>query len=104
MAIKYYSSFHQYMGTCKSVKDRIAAIESIISSLYAAAAQAAEGEAITQYSLNDGQTIISSTPKSAKGVADSITAWEVLLNREKQKLTGRITRLVDGKNLTGYGC
>jgi hypothetical protein len=105
MGIMYYSSFLEYMRTCRDIKSRIAAIDSIISALYAAAAEAAAGENVTQYSLNDGQTIISATPRSSKSITESITAWEVLRNREVQKLTGRVTRLVDGKNFTGRnGC
>lgn len=101
MAIKYYSSFIEYMRTCSDIKARIAAIDSIISALYASAAEAATGENVIQYSLNDGQTIISATPRSSRQITESITAWEALRNREVQKLTGRVTRLVDGKNLTG---
>lgn len=106
MAIKYYSSPIEYMRSCADIRDQIAAADAIIAALYLAAVAAAEGENLIQYSLNDGQTIISTTPRSSRQIAESITAWEGIRNRLVKKITGTgIVRLVDGKNLTGrHGC
>lgn len=94
-----YASAAHYIGSCTSVKARIAAIDLIIDALLLTAATAATTENITQYSLNDGQTIISTTYKGTKAVVDSISAFRTLREAYVQQLTGRVTRLVDSKNL-----
>lgn len=103
--MRYYSSPLEFFRDTQNAMSNIQKIDAIIGALYVAAAASAAGENLTQYSLNDGQTIISATPRSAKQIADSIKAWEGLKNGELQKITGRVFRLVDGKNFTGrHGC
>lgn len=96
-----FLSFSDYIQSCTTAKAQIAAIDEIISKLIVSAAAAAEGEHITQYSLNDGQTIISTTKRSAAQIQQSIIAFRRLRNDIVSDKTGRIYRLVDGKNFTG---
>lgn len=93
-----YASAAQYIGTCTSVKAKIAAIDLIIDALLVTAAKSAETENITQYSLNDGQTIISTTYKGTRAVVDSINSFRMLRESYVQQLQGRVVRLVDSKN------
>lgn len=98
-----YSSATQYIESCTSLKAKIAAIDAIISALFATALKAAENENITQYSLNDGQTIISTTYKSVKAITDSIQSMRAIRSAYVQQLQGRVVRMVDSKNFHN-GC
>lgn len=100
-----FLSFSDYIQSCTNAKAQIAAIDEIISKLIISAAKAAEGEYITQYSLNDGQTIVSTSKRSAAQIQNSIIAFRRLRNDIASDQTGRVYRLVDGKNFTGRnGC
>lgn len=98
-----YVSASQYIESCTSIKGKIAAIDAIIDALLLTAAKSAESENISQYSLNDGQTIISTTYKGTQSVVASIAAFRTLRASYAQMLTGRVVRLVDSKNFPGYG-
>ena len=95
-----YVSVKKYIQSCTTTRARVAALESIIDLLLLQAAEIASGstENITQYSLNDGQTIISTTYKGSKGVAAAILEWETLLQMYKNRLVGRKFTLRDGRN------
>lgn len=101
--MQYYSDPFTYIESCKTLKARIAACDAIIDALIIAAGKAAAGENITQYTLNDGQTIISTTKRSSSDISASIIGIERIRNLYVNKSTGRVFRLVDGKNLTGNG-
>lgn len=97
-----YTSAGEYVESCSGLKAKIAAIDAIIQALLVQALKAAEKGAVSQYSLNDGQVIISSTYRSAEEVSNSINAFRRLKNEFIFELYGgRVRRLVDSKNFTG---
>lgn len=99
--MQYFSSCVAFVQSFQDIKQKIAAIDEIIAALFVSATAAAAGESVTQYSLNDGQTIISATPRSVGQIKQSIVAFEQLRNMYASKINGRVVRLVDVKNLIG---
>lgn len=102
--MQYYSDPYKYIESCTEIAAKITAIDQIIEQLLLSAVKAAAGENITQYTLNDGQTIISTTKRSSASIEQSISAFQKLRNYYMNKATGRVFRLVDVKNLNGRGC
>lgn len=99
-----YSSAYKYIESCASLRAKITAIDAIIEALEATALKAAGTDNITEYRLNDGQTIIETIYKGADSVFKSIEAFEKMKQRYINKLNGGSGsfRLVDGKNFR-YG-
>lgn len=102
--MQYFSDPYKYIESCASISAKIKAIDLIIDALIISIGKAAAGENITQYSLNDGQTIISTTKRSVSDMEASVSAMQKMRNLYVNKKTGRVFRMVDGKNLTGHGC
>jgi hypothetical protein len=100
MAI-YFDSADIYVDSCADLRAKIAAIDNILAALDTAALKAAANAGIQEYMLNDGQTIIKKIYRSASEVEASITAFEKIRQRYINRLNGRVTRLVDGKNFNG---
>jgi hypothetical protein len=98
-----YDSAAVYIESFSDTTSRIKAIDSIIEALLLTAAKAASGDHIFEYTLDNGQTIIKSTYKGADGVYKSIQAFEKLKQMYINRLNGRVVRLVDSKNINGYG-
>lgn len=98
-----YSSADIYIESCTTLKAKIAAISAIQDALLTSALKAASKGSIAQYSLNDGQTIISATYRNAKEVQDAYMAFETVKQLYVNRLNGRSIRLVDSKNFTGNG-
>lgn len=94
-----YDSAAVYVDQCSTLQAKITAIDAIIDALLLTAVKAAAGENISQYSLNDGQVIISTTYKTAADVQKSITAFEQIRQMYINRINGRVIRLVDSKNL-----
>jgi hypothetical protein len=90
-----------YIQSCTTLKDKITAIDNIIDALFATALKAAAGDNISQYMLNDGQTIINATYKGVHQIQASIAVFERLRQMYINRLNGRVIRLVDSKNFTG---
>lgn len=93
-----YQSAKDYLGTSSSIKDRIQKIDAIIDALLMSAITAAENDHITEYQLNTGQTVIKANYKGAKALKDSIHAFETMKQYYVNQLSGRMTRLIDGKS------
>lgn len=94
-----FKSGSEYVQSCKTVKEQIAAINAIITALLVVAIKAAENGDISQYSLDNGQTVISTTYRNAADVAASIDRWRKLRNTIVNEKVGRgMVRLVDSKN------
>lgn len=94
-----YDSAAVYVDKCSTLEAKVIAIDAIIDALFLTALKAAAGENISQYSLNDGQVIISTTYKTAADVQKSINSFEQLRQMYINRINGRVIRLVDGKNL-----
>jgi hypothetical protein len=99
--MQYFSEPIQYLRTKSDIRAKIMAIDAIIIAMQEAMLEAGKGSNITQYSLNDGQTVISATNRSVKDIVDAITGLEALRAMYVKQIKGGITRLVDGKNFTG---
>jgi hypothetical protein len=98
-----YDSAYNYIESCTTLRDKITRIEAIITALEDTALKAAANDNITEYMLNDGQTIIKTVYKGADAVMRSIEAYEKLKERYVNKLNGRTFKLVDSKNFNRYG-
>jgi len=97
----YYDSAYKYIDCASDLRGKIARIEAIITALETTALKAAANDNISEYSLNDGQTVIRTVYKSAQDVLNSIMAFEKIRQMYMNRLNGRVMRLVDGKNFTG---
>lgn len=96
-----YNSAGVYIESCKTVREKIVAIDAIINALMLTAAKSASNDNILQYSLNDGQTVINTMYRGTKAIFQSIESFERLKQMYINKLNGRVIRLVDSKNFTG---
>ena len=95
-----FSSADIYVESCTSLKSQIQAIDAIITALLSQALKAAAKGPVSQYSLNDGQTIINCSYRSASDVAKSIKEFETIKQMYLNRVNGRGIRLVDSKNFT----
>ncbi len=98
-----YTSADVYVDSKTSLRAKIAAIEEIQAALLTSALKAAAKGAISQYSLNDGQTIIQTTYRNSKEIEASYNAFERIRQMYLNRLNGRRIRLVDSKNFPN-GC
>lgn len=94
----YYDSADIYIESATSIRDKITRIKAIITALENSALKAAANGNISEYSLDDGQTKIRTAYRNPAEVANSITAFDTILQRYINKLNPRIVRLVDHKN------
>lgn len=100
----YFESAYKYIECASDLRDKIERINTIITALEDTALKAAANDNISEYSLNDGQTVIRTVYKGADAVLRSIEAFEKIKQMYVNRLNGRTFRLVDGKNFTGrYG-
>lgn len=93
-----FDSASIYIDSATSNKAKVVAIDAIIDGLLSTAAKAATDENITEYMLNDGQTIIKSVYRGSEAIYASIAAFERLKQMYMNRINGRMVRLVDSKN------
>jgi len=93
-----YDSSLVYIQSATTIVGKIAKIDAIISALEDTAIKSAVNEHITEYSLDDGQSKIRTIYRGTAAVLKSIQAFEQLKQMYVNRLNGRVTRLVDGKN------
>lgn len=96
-----YQSASEYIDSRTSIAAKIAAIDAIISALLTTAATAAADDNINEYWLNDGQTQIKTIYKGAHAIQRSINEFERLRQMYVNRLSGRVTVLMDSKNFRG---
>lgn len=96
-----FTSAKEYIDSCTSIRARITAIDNVIAALITQSVTAAEGDDIQEYWLNDGQTQIKTIYRGASNIQRAILGFERLKNYYEQKLTGRVTVLMDSKNFRG---
>lgn len=99
-----FKNAKEYVGSCSTLKEQISAIEAIRAALLLSAVDVVDNEGISQYSLNDGKTIIQTTYRNSESVMKSFDAWGVILNKLRNQKTGRMIRLVDKDTFNGSGC
>ncbi len=98
-----FKSASEYVGTCASLAAKIAAIELIQEALLTTAMRAVEQGDISQYSLNDGQVIISTTYRNSTEITNAYNSFERIKQMFINRKNGRMIRLVDYKTFDGKG-
>lgn len=93
-----YDSASLFIETATKLCDKLVKVEAIIDALYVVAADSATNDGINEYWLDDGQSKIKTVYNSTKDVMKSIEAFEMLANKYRNKLNGRVARLVDSKS------
>lgn len=100
-----YIKINNNFQSCTTLKAKLAMCETIIMSMYDAAAQAALNGDIVEYTLDDGQSKISTVKATGTQLAATIQAFEQLAESLRQQIYGGgITRLMDEKNFRGPRC
>lgn len=87
-----------YIESATNLKDRIVRIDAIIKALENVALKAAATGNVAEYTLDDGQTKISSTYRNPMEVQRSIAGFEVIRQQCINRLYGHTIRLVDSSN------
>jgi hypothetical protein len=93
-----YDSAEIYIQSKTTLREKIAAMDAIISALETTALKAAGTDNISEYQLDDGQTKIRTMYRGASAVFRAIQDFERLRQMYVNRLNGRMVRLVDGKN------
>ena len=93
-----------YIQSATSLRAKIAAIDAIIDALIVQSADATLTQNLSEYQLNDGQTIIKQVYRGENGIADAIDRFETIKQRYVNQLNGRVIRAVDSKNFPHGGC
>lgn len=93
-----YTSAYDYIESCTDLDAKIAGIDAIIAALEGTMLKVATGN-ISEYMLNDGQTIIKTSYSNINQLTQAMDAMEAIRQRYINRKTGRITRLVDSKNM-----
>jgi len=98
-----YDSSAIYIQSFTQAQDRITAIDAIIDALMAQMlALATQDSPMEEYMLNDGQTIIKARYRTTQSIENSINALDRMKQIYMNRLNGRVVRMRDSKNLTGY--
>lgn len=87
---------YQYIIDSTSLKERYDRINNIINQLELQQISLISNSGIVSYSLDDGQTKIQTSYRSADQIAEAIRQYEKIKNRIADQITGsRIVRLAD---------
>lgn len=102
----YFDNCGLYIESQTTLRAKITAINAIIDALESQALVAAtnQNESLSEYQLNDGQTIIRQTYRGVAGIAKAINDFEAIKQRYINRLTGRVYRALDSKNFRNGGC
>lgn len=101
----YFDSTGRYIESCTTLQQKITAIDNIILILIGQLATPASSgsDNISEYQLNDGQTIIREVYRGTKGITDALNALEIQKQMYVNRLNGRVHRAVDTKNFRRHG-
>lgn len=101
----YYDSCGRYLESRTTLEQKIVALDNIISVLEAQLLTPAESgnDNVSEYQLNDGQTIIREVYRGTKGITAALESMEILKQKYVNRLNGRVHRLVDSKNFRRHG-
>jgi len=103
MAAIYFDTEGLYIQSCTTKLAKIAAIEAIQDALLTSALTAASKGAISEYQLNDGQTIIKTVYRNASEIEMAYDAFERIKQRLINSINGRIVRLMPSNNFVRNG-
>lgn len=101
MEVQFYATGSLYVSSATTLDERIARIDAIIDALLLLQVDAVGKSDISEYMLDDGQTKIATTYRSASDISASIMAYEKIKNYYNNQKRGRVTRLIDARNLPG---
>ena len=87
-----------YIESCATIEAKIVAIDAIISALELQALTSAGSDGVSEYQLNDGQTIIKQIYRGSASISKAINDYETIRQRYINRLNGRVFRAVDSKN------
>lgn len=93
-----FNSESDYISRAQGLRERLDRIDSIIDALLLQSVSAAANSDISEYQLDDGQTKIRTMYRDSAQVASAIAGYERLKQMYLNRLQGRVTRLMDGKN------
>lgn len=91
----YYPSFRAYFEDSDTIEDRITRIDTIITALLTLMATSALEDDVSEYRLNDGQTTIGVTRRSATEIERSIMSLERLKQMYIKRINGHTFRAVN---------
>lgn len=94
----YFDSEGLYLECKTDLREKITAIEAIQAALLTTALKAAGTGNMTEYMLNDGQTIIKTVYRNSEEIIKAYDDYERIRQRLINQINGRMTRLVDSKN------
>lgn len=95
----YFDSEGLYIESLTSKLAKLTAIENIQASLLTTALKAVGTGNMSEYMLNDGQTIIKTVYRDASAIYAAYDNFEKIRQRMINQINGRIVRLVDSKNM-----
>jgi len=98
----YFDRCGLYIQSKQSLHDKIVAIDAIIDALIVQSADAIASENITEYQLNDGQTIIKQVYRGASNISQAIMSFESIKQIYVNRLNGRVVRSIDSKNFRNF--
>jgi hypothetical protein len=86
-----YTTISAYIGSKSNARDKIAAIEIMIDTMFLRMTEAVEGQAsnVDEYELNDGQIKIRTRYRSVEDIESGIKALEKLKQRYVNQYNGR---------------
>jgi|SRR6478609_5858472 len=101
----YYDTAGKYLQSCTTLEAKIIALDNVIAVLEAQLLTPASSgnDNISEYQLNDGQTIIREVYRGTKGITAALESMEMLKQKYVNRLNGRVHRLVDSKNFRRHG-
>lgn len=90
----FYPSFRAYFEDATDLCDKIERLNNIIDAQLTLVATSALEDDVQSYRLNDGQTIINVTRRSAEQIMNSIRKLELVKTMYVNRLNGRGMRMV----------
>lgn len=100
----YFDNAGLYIESQTTIAAQIIAIDAVIAAMNSALLRAATGADVSEYQLNDGQTIIKQVNRGVTGIAQSIQALRIIRQDYINQINGRVFRALDSKNFRNrYG-
>lgn len=102
MSTVYYDTAFICIDSQATNEAKLAKIEAIITALEDTVLKSVGTGNISEYSLNDGQTVIRTVYRDVQSVIKDLQSLEMIRQRYINRINGHIVRLVDGKSFNNY--
>lgn len=96
-----FETVTDYIESCQTQEQRIAALDAVIDKLILTATKAAESGHIDEYWFDDGHVKIRNKYRNVSQVEQAIMAFQRLRDLYANRKNGRMVRLMDSSNFTG---